>query len=160
MKKGSAIFLQIVLILIGIGVLVAMLWEPQLEGRNANATVSQIYFNDPFLAYAYLASIAFFVGLYKAVRVLSYIGENKTFTPSTVKALRAIKNCAILLSVFIVLAGIYIRAFHAADDDPAGFMAICIVTTFISIVIAVASGMFARTLQKAVDMKSENELTV
>jgi uncharacterized membrane protein YraQ (UPF0718 family) len=54
-----------VVVLMGIGTLVLLLWEPQIEGRNAHATLYQIYFNDPFLAYAYIASIAFFVALYQ-----------------------------------------------------------------------------------------------
>ena len=65
-----------VIVLIGLGALVLMLWEPHLEGRNAKATPFQIYFNDPFLAYAYLASIAFFVALYQAFKLLGYIGQN------------------------------------------------------------------------------------
>lgn len=65
MKKGSTVFLQVVVVLIGIGAIALMLWEPHLEGRNAHATTFQIYFEDPFLAYAYTASIAFFVALYR-----------------------------------------------------------------------------------------------
>ncbi len=71
-----------------------------------------------------------------------------------------------MLSALIVIAAIYIRvsfAFHAQDvqgDDPAGFMAVSIVATFISIVIATAAAVFERTLQNAVDIKSENDLTV
>jgi hypothetical protein len=160
MKKSSTIFLQVVIVLIGIGALGLMLWEPQLEGVNANATNFEIYFQDPFLAYAYISSIAFFVVLYQAWKVLGYVRQNKTFSRVTVKALRTIKNSAIVLSILVVIAGVYIRTFHAADDDPVGFLVLCMVTTFISIVIATVAGMFARTLEKAVDMKSENELTV
>jgi hypothetical protein len=58
------------------------------------------------------------------------------------------------------MAGLYIRIFHANGDDPAGFLAMCIVTTFISIVIATAAAVFEKTLQSAVDIKSENDLTV
>ena len=57
MKKSSTIFLQVVIVLIGIGVLAAMLWEPHLEGRNVHATLFEIYFKDPFLAYVYIGSI-------------------------------------------------------------------------------------------------------
>ena len=66
MKRSSTTFLQVVIVLVGIGTLALMLWEPHLEGRNVNATLFQIYFNDPFLVYAYIGSIAFFVALYQA----------------------------------------------------------------------------------------------
>ena len=37
MKISSTRFLQIVIVLIGIGALALMLWEPHIEGRNAHA---------------------------------------------------------------------------------------------------------------------------
>ncbi|OGG40937.1 hypothetical protein A3A21_03065, partial [Candidatus Jorgensenbacteria bacterium RIFCSPLOWO2_01_FULL_45_25b] len=107
-----------------------------------------------------IVSIAFFVALYQAFKLLGYIGQNKVFSLNSVKALRTIKYCAIVLGILIVMAGIYIRIFHAKGDDPAGFLAMCVVTTFISIVIATATAVFERTLQSAVDIKSENDLTV
>ncbi len=82
------------------------------------------------------------------------------------KALRNIKYCAIVLSVLIVIAAIYIRisfALHAEgaqDDDPAGFIAVSIVATFISIVVATAAAVFEKTLQSAAYIKSGNDLTV
>ncbi len=160
MKKTLIIFLQAVIALIGIGVLIFMLWEPHLEGRNVNATIFQIYFNDPFLAYTYAGSIAFFIALYQAFKLLGQIGQNKVFSLNSVKALRSIRYCAIVLSAWIVGAGLYIRMFHAQNDDPAGFLAICIVATFISVVVAIAAAVFEKTLQNAVDIKSENDLTV
>jgi hypothetical protein len=54
MKKSSTIFLQVVLVLIGMAALAFLLWEPHLEGRNVHATLFEIYFKDPFLAYAYV----------------------------------------------------------------------------------------------------------
>ena len=159
MKRSSTIFLQVVIVLIGIVALVIMIRFPLTEGRATNLDLFSIY-ADPFLVYGYLASIAFFVALYQAFKLLGYIRQNKVFSLSSVKALRTIKYCAITLSILIVMAGVYIRIFHAQDDDPAGFLAICIVTTFISIVIATAAAVLEKLLQNAVDMKSENDLTV
>src|SRR6266446_666571 len=99
MKRGSILFLKAVLVLIGIAALALMLWEPHIEGRNAHATLFEIYFNDPFLAYAYIASIPFFVALYQAFKVLGYTGQNKVFSQAAVKALRTIKYCAIAVIV-------------------------------------------------------------
>src|SRR5882724_10364008 len=90
MKRSSTAFLQTVIVLIGLGALALLLWEPHLEGRNAHATPFQIYFKDPFLAYAYVASIPFFAALYQAFKVLGYIGRNEVFSQRAVKSLRAI----------------------------------------------------------------------
>ncbi|HZZ42436.1 MAG TPA: DUF2975 domain-containing protein [Tepidisphaeraceae bacterium] len=158
MKRSSTVFLQVVIVLIGIGVLAIMLWEPRVEGRNSHATPFEIYFKDPFLAYAYFASIPFFVLLYQAFRLLGYAGQNRAFSQAAVKALRTIKYCAIALIGFVVVAEIFIM-FHESDDRAGGvFMGILI--TFGSIVIATAAVMFERILQNAVDIKSENDLTV
>jgi hypothetical protein len=59
-----------------------------------------------------------------------------------------------------VAAGLYILIFHDKEDDPAGFLAMCIIVTFISIAVATAVAVLERILQNAVDMKSENDLTI
>ncbi len=160
MKRSSTIFLQVVIVLIGIGVLALMLWEPQLEGRNAHATPFEIYFKDPFLAYAYTASIAFFVALYQAFRLLGCIRANEVFSQRSVKALRTIKYCALTLVAFIVGAEAYIFIFQRGKEDIAGGVFIGLVMMFISVVAATAAAVFERLLQSAVEIKSENDLTV
>ena len=159
MKKSSTIFLQAVIVLIGVVALVLLIQLPRLEGRAANLDLFSIY-ADPFILYGYATSIAFFVALYKAFRLLGFIGQNKVFSPDSVGALKSIKYCAIVFAVLIVLAGLYIKISHHEDDDPAGFLAMCIVTTFISIVVATAAAIFEKILQNAIDMKSENDLTI
>ena len=159
MKRASIIFLQAVIVLIGIVALAIMIRLPLTEGRAANLDLFSIYF-DPFILYGCAASIAFFVALYKAFKLLGYIGQNKVFSSNAVKALKSIKHCAIVLSVLIVAAGLYIRIAHNKEDDPAGFLAICIVTTFVSVVVATAAAIFEKILQNAIDMKSENDLTI
>lgn len=159
MKRISTIFLQAVVVFIGIIALAFMIRMPMIEGRAANLDLLSIY-SDPFILYGYAASIAFFIALYKAFRLLGYIRQNRVFSPVSVKALRSIKYCALILSILIVAAGLYIRIFHSKDDDPAGFIAMCIVATFASVVVATAAAIFEKLLQKAVDLKSENDLTV
>ena len=159
MKKSAATFLQIVTVLIGIGALAFLLWEPHIEGRNAHATLFEIYFKDPFLAYAYIASIPFFVALYQAFQVLGYAGQNKIFSQPAVKALRTIKYCALAIIGFVVVEEIIIMVTHGSDD-PAGGIFMGVLITFGSVVIAAAAAMFERILQNAVDIKFENDLTV
>jgi hypothetical protein len=60
---------------------------------------------------------------------------------------------------YLVLGILYIRL-SVVDDDPAGITALGIFTTFASIVVATAAAVFQKLLQNAVDIKSENDLTV
>jgi hypothetical protein len=157
MKRGSAIFLQVIIVLIGVGALAFMLWEPHVEGANAHATLLQMYFNS-FVVYVFIASIPFFVVLYQAFKLLGYVGRNKVFSAEAVKSLRTMKYCAIAIIGFVV-GGEIIILLHDSDDRAGGvFMGILI--TFASVVIATAATMFERILQNAVEIKSENDLTV
>src|SRR5215204_6804461 len=114
MKRISIVFLQAVIVLIGIVALAILIWFPLTEGRATNLDLFSIYL-DPFILYGYAASIAFFVALYKTFKLLGYIGHNKIFSSNSVKALKSIKYCAIVLSILIVLGGLYVRLFHHKD---------------------------------------------
>jgi hypothetical protein len=158
--RASRVFLQAVIVLVALGAAALMLWEPHVEGRNAHATTFQIYFNDPFLIYAYVASIAFFVALYQAFRLLGHAGRGRMFTPAAVRALRVIRYCAFALIVLIGAYEVYAFVVVRGTDDIAGGVAIALVMIFLCVVAAAAAGVFERVLQTAVDMKSENDLTV
>lgn len=149
MKRISIVFLQAVIVLIGIGTLYLMIRFPLTEGRATNLDLFSIYL-DPFILYGYASSIAFFVALYKAFKLLGYIKQNKLFSATAVRTLRSIKHCAITLSILIAMAGLYIGIFHNKEDDPAGFLAMCIVITFISVVVATAVAVLEKKLQNAI----------
>jgi hypothetical protein len=161
MKRSSTIFLQIVIVLIGVAALALLLWEPQIEGVNKDRTNFEIYFQDPFLALVYAGSIPFFIALYQAFQVLGYVGRNKVFSPEVVKALRTIKYCALAIIGFVVLEELFILlSGNRALENPGAPIFMGILITFPSIVVAAAAAMFERILQNAVDLKSENDLTV
>lgn len=161
MKHSHTCFLQAVLVLLAIGVLAALLYEPWVEGVNANATgLYDIYFDDPLLAYVYLGSIPFFVAIYKAFTLLTYIGKEKVFSQPSVQALRAIKYCAIVIIIFIAGAEVFVFLDKSNSDDIAGGVAMGVMIAFASCVIATAAAVFEALLQSAVDMKTENELTI
>lgn len=154
MKRILILFLQVVIVLIGIATLYLMIWFPLTEGRARNLDLFNIYF-DPFILYGYASSIAFFVALYKAFKLLGYINQNNLFSPTSVRTLRSIKHCALTLSILIAMGGLYIRIFHNKEDDPAGFLAMCIVITFFSVAVAAALAMLEKIVQNAVDMKNK-----
>ena len=158
MKFGATVFLRVVLVLLGIGVLAFLLIEPQFEGVNAHATFFEIYFKDPFLAYVYVAAVPFYFGLYHAIRLLALAGRSNEFSPSAVRSVRIIKYCAIALMGFVAGAEIIIVS-HESDDRAGGVM-MGVFIFFVSLVVASAMTVLERVLQNAVDMKSENDLTV
>ena len=160
MKRGSTIFLQALILLFGVGVFAFLLLEPHLEGRNVNATLFEVYFKDPFLAYIYLAFVPFFVGLYQAFRILGYARRNEMFFQRSVRALRIIKYCALTTAIFILGAEAYLFIFMRGKDDIAGGVMMGAFIILVSAIIATAAAVVGRNFQKPVDMKSKNELTV
>lgn len=148
MKRIFTTSFQILIVLIGFGALVFLLGEPHLEGRNANATLFEVYFKDPFLAYVYLASVPLFVGLSQAFKTVGYVGQDKAFSQETVKAVRTVKYCALAIIGFV--AGSAFMVSGDADDRPAGvFMRLLV--TLPSAVVAIAAAKFERTSQTRIE---------
>jgi hypothetical protein len=149
LKKQWTVFLQVLVVLIGIGALVLLIWFPSLEGRAKNLDLISIY-ADPFILYGYAASIPFFVALYNVLQLLGYIRQNQLFSPPAVLALKRIKHCAIILGMSIVAAGIYIKLFHGEEEDPAGFLALCILATMGAAVVTMLAAKYEMRLKQGV----------
>ena len=106
----------------------------------------------------YAAAIPFYFALYQAFNLLRYIDENTAFSELSVKALKNIKYCAITISSLYVL-GLPLFHFIAKKvDPPIALMGLIII--FASLVIAVFAAILQRLLQEAINIKSENDLTV
>lgn len=159
MKQGSTIFLRFVLFIMAIVVFVGLIKFPLTEGRATNLDLFHIYW-DPAIAYMYIASVPFFVALYQAFKLLGYISQNKVFSLQSVRALKNIKYCALAIAAFIVIGEVLLIITQHGQDDFAGPVALGIMTAFISIVVATAAAVFEKLFQSAVDIKSENDLTV
>ena len=158
MKRGAILFLRVVVLLFGVGVLAGMRWEPQVERVNAHSDQITIYLRDPFLAYAYLGSLPFFFVLYQAFQLLGYVGRGEAFSPISVRAVRHIKHCALAVIAFIFGGEIYIIL--GVSDDHAGGVAMGVMLSFICVVTATVAAVLERVLANGVDLRSENELTV
>lgn len=153
MKKISTIFLQAVVVLLGAFALSLLLWVPPHEGRNAGAALFAVYFKDPFLAYAYIGSIPFFTALYRAFKVLGDIGRGEIFQPRTVRALKAIRYCALANAGIVAGAVVYVRA-NAGGDDPAGFVVPGLAAVFACLAAAAGAAVFEKIIQGAMEIRA------
>lgn len=134
MSGPRAKIFQVIIGLIGLTALVFLLGEPHVEGRNAHATFFEIYFHDPFLAYAYLGSVPFFIALRQAFKLAGAAGRGEWVSPGSIRALRTIKVCAILLVAFVAGGEIFILM-NMSDDRAGG--------VFIGLLIAIGSAVMA-----------------
>jgi len=146
-KKGVALLLQGMVVLLAACALAFLLWEPHVEGRNAKATLFEIYFHDPFLAYVYLGSTPFFLALFRTFRLLGHFRTTETFPSGGLQALRTIQRCGFAMIGFVAIGVGIILMFGDREDRPAGlFMAFLVGS--LSGVIAAAPGFLARALQR------------
>jgi RimJ/RimL family protein N-acetyltransferase len=140
--------LQVAVMLMGLAALAFLLWEPHLEGRNAHATFFEIYFKDPFLAFAYVGSIPFFAALYQTFTLLGCVGRGEVCSRASVKSLRTIKFCALAIIGFVVVGEIFI--FLGDSDDRAGGVFMGALIALGSVVIAAVAASFERALRKSI----------
>lgn len=154
MNKGSTLLLRLVIALIVIAVLALCIIV-----LPAGILSDKTGYYRPILIGMYIPAIPFFIGVIQAWRLLDNIDKNKAFSQDSVNALRKIKLSAFSISALYAAGMPYI--FYAADrDDAPGVVAIGFVIIFAAFVVATSSGLFQSLLQNAVDLKSENDLTV
>jgi len=146
LSRNAALLLQVFIVFLGVAMFGLLLWEPHLEGRNAHATMVQIYFYDPFLAYVYVGSIPFFVALYKAFGLLGELRRRGVFSHNIVNALRTIKRCAIAILGFVGGAVVFILFFGDGEDRPGGIFMSGLVALLASFVVT-ATAILIRILQ-------------
>jgi hypothetical protein len=156
--RSSTNFLQAVTVLVGLGVLALLLFEPHVEGRNATATSGEIYFHDPFLLFVYVGSIPFFIALFQAFKLLGYVGSDEgAFSARSVTAARRIRDCA-RITIGFVAVGVVILLITGDERTVALFLGL--VPTLALLTLAASATLFERLLQRAVDLQSDNDLTV
>lgn len=153
-RQGSTFVLKSVIILIGLIVLAICAFL-----LPVGITTDQTGYYWPILLGLYIPAIPFFYALYQALRLLNLIDKNDAFSEFSVSALKNIKLCALIISGLFSAGMPYI--FYAADrDDAPGVVLIGLVIIFSSFVIATFAAVLQKLIQNAVDLKSENDLTV
>ncbi|MCI1590549.1 DUF2975 domain-containing protein [Heyndrickxia oleronia] len=160
MKQVSTLFLKIAVILIGIPILVMCIFLVPEIGNIAEQLLPKFAFIK-YLVFIifYGSTIPFYFALYQAFKLLIYIDKNKAFAQISVTALKKIKYCAVIISCLHVFALPLFYLFADKDDAP-GVVFIGLVVPFASMVIAIFAAVLQRLLKEAIDIKTENDLTV
>ncbi|WP_041658843.1 DUF2975 domain-containing protein [Lysinibacillus sphaericus] len=155
--KRETLFLKIAVFLMGLPVFALCIW---VVPRVALDTAQ----HSPILTIVallgvYATAIAYFVALYTTIKLLSYIDQNIAFSELSVKALINIKYCAIIISSVYVV-GMPLIYYAAEVDDAPGLILIGMVIICASFVVAAFDAVLQKLLENAIDIKSENDLTV
>lgn len=158
MKRGTTIFLKAALFLIGLPVLVLSIVGFTWIMRNpANPDYDQLLY--PIIIGMYVSAMPFFIALYQAFRLLNHIDRNQAFSDLSVKALKNIKFCALIICGLYTVMLPFVFGVAQMDDAP-GLVLVGMVPVFASFVITVFAAVLQRLLQEAIDIKKENDLIV
>jgi hypothetical protein len=161
MKNSSTILLRLALITAGLFatvlgvVLISQTYQgwPELFPEMANAKY--------LVMSGLLAAVTvFWVALYNAFTLLDLIDQNESFSMVSVKTLQHIKYCA------LIFAGIFTAGmpavFYIAQkaDGPGLVLIVGVIFVGAPVLVAVFASVCQRLFQNAIDIKSENDLTV
>ncbi|MFD2216839.1 DUF2975 domain-containing protein [Metabacillus endolithicus] len=160
MKLMSTLFLKIAVVLLGFPVLaICIFLVPELGDVSSELLPDVAFIQYLVSAIFYASAIPYFFALFQAFKLLRYIDKNEAFSDLSVKALRKIKYCAITISGLHVLVLPLFYLFAEIDDAP-GVIFVGLIVPFASMVIAVFAAVLQKLLKEAIDIKSENDLTV
>ena len=158
MEQITTLLLKIVIYIMGITVLsLCIYWLPWQANVLAEMYPEFIHLKYPLLIGIYMTAIPFFLALYQGLKILSYIEKGIPFSKVSVNSLKCIKYCAITIGALYVV-GFCILILQDAGNPGIGLLGLVI--TFASIVIAVFAAVLQKLLKSAIDIKSENDLTV
>ncbi|MEH7883870.1 DUF2975 domain-containing protein [Bacillus sp. JJ1609] len=158
--ERETLFLKVVVFLMGLPVLALCIFVlPEIAEFFAELNPKLDFLQYPFLIGLYVTAIVFFAALYQTLKLLSYIDKNEAFSDLSVMALKNIKYCAITISALFVVFMPLIYLMAEVDDAP-GMILIGMVIIFGSMVITVFAAVLQKLLKNAIDIKSENDLTV
>lgn len=156
MERGSTLLLRAVVVLLGLIVSAICLFAlpPAIMAEFRGDFDYGLIFVG-----LYVTAIPYFFALYHALKLLGLIDRNQAFSQDAVESLKDIKYCAYIISGLFAAGMPYI--FYVGDrDDAPGVVALGFVIIGASFVIGTAAALFQKLLQNAVDLKSENDLTV
>lgn len=155
--KQETLFLKAAVILIGVSILALCLFLVPVIGKDFFEYFSWMCL--PIFITVYLAAVPFFFALYQTIKLLGYIDENIAFSDLSVNAVKKIKICAVIICGLYAVCMPFLYLMAEFDDAP-GLIVFGMVPVFGAIVIAVFAAVVQRLLQNAIDIKSENDLTV
>jgi hypothetical protein len=158
--KLETLFLRIVVILLGVPVLALCIFLVPEMGKVAAQMLPRFPLAN-FLIFTIFwgSAVPFYYALYQAFSLLRFIDMGIAFSDRSVIALQRIKYCAVIISILHTLALPFFYLFAGLDDAPGVIIVGCIVP-FASLVIAVFAAVLQKLLKHAIDIKSENDLTI
>lgn len=160
MQKSSTTFLKTVIYLMGlIMIALSVILIPQIIIHISDSSAMVKWIIYPIVIGVFFTTIPFYLALYQALKLLRLIDQNQTFSEEAVFTLKRIKQCALTITGIYILTMPFIYLFAEKDDAP-GVIIIGMVPLFVSFVVAVFASLLQKLFKNALEIKTENDLTV
>lgn len=160
-NRGSTLFLRAALL--GIAGMVLLFSTFMLSDVYSHWAPESPEFADwrfPVIFVIAAVVITFLVALGQIWKLLNLVGKNKAFSLASVKTMQKIKYCGFIISG--LFATWLPLSYQIAQKEDAPGLILIFGTIFIGVpfVVAFLAGVAQRLFQNAIDIKSENDLTV
>jgi len=165
MFKKSTFFMRVIVALLGLVILIpCLLFLPRVLEILSWIAKEILGQEDSFfwildgLIYValYIALIPFLMAIYQTLKLLGYIDEKETFSEKTVKALKVIRNCATAILVIFIVGAMPTAIYGEVLEEIIMGAAL----SLIPMAIAVFASMLMNLIKEAIEIKSENDLTI
>lgn len=158
--KRETLFLKAAVILLGIPVLAVCIFAlPQLAVEIPDYRTNIAYAVTGILVVLYGTAILFFAALYQAFRLLGFIDRNHAFSEDSANTLKKIKRLAVAIGLFYTAGLLPVYVLAEIDDAP-GLILVGGGMVFAAFTVAIFAAVLQKLLQNAIDIKTENDLTV
>lgn len=161
LKYGSTLLLKTTLIFIGLVVLALAVFA--LPNLYKEALIEFPYAPNAILGIAivlYVVVVPCFFVLLQSWKLLVLIDQNKGFSQSSITAFGRIKYAALIGGLLLMIGFVPLLYPIAEEDDAPGLLIYGFLFACIPFVVSVFAAVLEKLFQNAVDMKSENDLTV
>ena len=160
MKRSSTFLLRCAIIALALAVLaICVFVMPQMWMAVPGEYPAHAYVLYAILTAFYVAAIPFYIAAYQAMMLLNYIDTGKAFSMLSVTALKRIAWSATVISG-VFAASMPCFYIWAQQTDAPGLVIIGMFLVFAPFTIAVFAALLQRLFHEAIEIKSENDLTV
>lgn len=158
--KRETLFLKVVLLFMALPVIAACIFVAlPLSSIFQDGPEQLAFLQYVFIVMLYGTAAAYFTALYQTFKLLSFIDDHTAFSSRSVRAIKNIKLCALTITgiYFLMMPLFYIIA---EIDDAPGLILMGAGIGFAAFVIAVFAAVLQKLLAQAIDIQTENDLTV
>ncbi|MGV3464933.1 MAG: DUF2975 domain-containing protein [Heyndrickxia sp.] len=158
MKRGTTTGLKAAIIIVGVFVLMVCIFGlPKLADYSVELNPEYAHLKFPVLLGLYATAVPFFLALYHGIKLLTFIERELVFSDLTTISLKQVKYCALTIICLYIIGMVFLLTQNALHP---GIALMGIIICFATIIVSLFATLLQMLLQSAIDIKTENDLTV